>query len=176
MIEVVGVFERVGEHEARRGFAVDVDHTVEVLLVQLERIIAAVKEIDFGPEQLGGALRLILAAGLHAFQGRALFLPGELTLAALAEGQADNLHPVTVLGVQRDCAAGAPDEIARMGGDDKACFLIRHGRLTPVRKRLIAAARGGVDGLPRQADEAREMLAHRAPRGKPTGLNPAHPR
>jgi hypothetical protein len=30
--------------------------------------------------------------------------------------------------MQRDGAAGAPDEIAGVGGDDKARFLLRHGR------------------------------------------------
>ena len=31
--------------------------------------------------------------------------------------------------MQRDGAAGAPDEIARMGGDDEPGLLIRHSKL-----------------------------------------------
>jgi hypothetical protein len=42
-------------------------------------------------------------------------LPGELALAAFAIGQANDLDAKTLFGVQRDRAAGAPDEIPGMG-------------------------------------------------------------
>ena len=108
------------------SLAVDVDHAVEVPLVELERIVAAVEELDLGAEQFGGALGLVLAAGFDLLQRGAGFLPGELALAALAEGQADDLDAVAALGVQRDGAARAPDEIAGMGGDDEPGFLFGH--------------------------------------------------
>src|SRR5271165_1279592 len=95
-------------------------------LVELEWIIAAIEELDLGPKQLGGPLRLVLASGLDRFQRRAGFLPGKLAFAALAIGQADDLDPIALLGVQRDGAARAPDEVARMGGDDKAGFHNEH--------------------------------------------------
>src|SRR5665811_1282256 len=83
-------------------------------------------------EQAGGALGLVLAAGLDLRQRGARLLPGELAFAALAERQAHDLDPVAALGVQRDGAARAPDEVARMGGDDKSRvlsrLLFRHGR------------------------------------------------
>ena len=119
MVEIVRVGERMREHEGRIEFAIDVDHAVEMLLVQFQRIVAAVEELDLSAEQVGGALGLILAAGLHALERRAFFLPGELAFAALAEGEAHNLHAIAVLDMQCDRAAGAPDEIAGMGGDDE---------------------------------------------------------
>ena len=136
MIEIVGVLERVGEHEGRIGLAIDVDHAVEMLLGELERIVAAIEELDLGAEQGGGAFGLVLAAGLHLFQRRARLLPGELAFAALAERQADDLDPVAALGVQRDGAARAPDEIARMGGDDEPGLLFRH-ETTPFSVRAL---------------------------------------
>ncbi len=103
-----------------------------MLLGELERIVAAIEELDVGAEQRGGAFGLVLAAGLDLLQRGARLLPGELAFAALAERQADDLDPVAALGVQRDGAARAPDEIAGMGGDDKSGFLpgllFRHGR------------------------------------------------
>ena len=109
------------------SLAIDVDHAVEMPLVEFERIVAAVEELDLGAEQGGGALGLVLAAGFHRFERGARLLPGELALAALAEGHADDFHLVAALGVQRDGAARAPDEIARVGGDDEPGLLFRHG-------------------------------------------------
>ncbi len=51
MIEIVRVFQRVAEHEGRIELAIDVDHAVEMLLVELERIVAAIEELDLGAEQ-----------------------------------------------------------------------------------------------------------------------------
>ena len=132
MVEIIRVLERVGEHEGRIGLAIDVDHAVVMLLGQIERVVAAVEELDLGAEQAGGALGLVLAAGLDLRQRGARLLPGELAFAALAERQAHDLDPVAALGVQRDGAARAPDEVARMGGNDKSGLLIRHGRINSL--------------------------------------------
>ena len=59
MIEIVGVLERVREHEGRIGFTVDVDHAVDMRLRQPQRIVAGVEEFDLGAEQLGGTLGLV---------------------------------------------------------------------------------------------------------------------
>ena len=108
-----------------------VDHAVEVLLVELQRIVAAVEELDFGAEQGGGAFGLVLATSFDLFHRRAWFFPRELALAALTEGHADDLHLVAALGVQRDGAARAPDKIARMSGDDETCLLLLHKPYVP---------------------------------------------
>ena len=113
------------------SLAVDVDHAVEMLLVELQRIVAAIEELDLGAEQGGGALGLVLAAGFDLLQRGARLLPGELAFAALAERQADDLDAIALLGVQRDGAARAPDEIARMGGDDKSGLLLPAWTRTP---------------------------------------------
>ena len=139
MIEIVRVFQRMGEHEGRIGLAVDVDHAVEMRFGEPQRIIAGIEEFDLRAEHRGRALGLVLAAGLDLFQRRARFLPGELAFAALAEAHADDLHAIALLRMQRDRAARAPDEIARMRGDDKSglvctghCwFLFRFSRLEP---------------------------------------------
>src|SRR4029453_2740151 len=55
--------------------------------------------------------------------------PGELAFAALAERQAGNLDAITLLHMQRDRAARAPDEIAGMRRDHQARFArIAHDR------------------------------------------------
>ena len=120
MIEIIGIFQRVGQHEGRIELAVDIDHAVEMRLGQPQRIVAGVEELDFRAEHLGRALRLVAPAGLDLLQRRAGFLPGELALAALAERQAGDLDAIAALGVQRDRAAGAPDEIAGMRRDHEA--------------------------------------------------------
>ena len=59
MIEIVGIFQRVGQHEGRIEFAVDIDHAVEMRFRQTQRIVAGVEEFDLGAEHLGRALRLV---------------------------------------------------------------------------------------------------------------------
>jgi hypothetical protein len=49
-----------------------------------------------------------------------------LALSTLAIGQANDLDPVATLGVQRDSAAGAPNEITGVGGYDKPGLLVCH--------------------------------------------------
>src|ERR1039457_5940501 len=107
-----------------------------MLFVELERVVAAIEELDFGAQQVSGAFGLVLAAGLHGFERGAWLLPGELAFAALAERQAGDFHFVTALGVQRDGAARAPDEIARMGRDDKSSLLFRHELRAPFSVRV----------------------------------------
>ena len=85
MIEIIGILQRVGQHEGRIELAVDVDHAVEMRLIEAQRIIAGVEEFDFRAQHLGRALRLVAPARLDPFQRCTGFLPGELALAALAE-------------------------------------------------------------------------------------------
>src|SRR6185437_9826447 len=73
MIEIVRVLQRVREHESRIGLPVDVDHAVEVRFGELERIVAAVEELDLGAQKRRGPLRLVLAARLHLLHRRACF-------------------------------------------------------------------------------------------------------
>ncbi len=131
MIEIVRVLQRMRQHEGRIFLAVDVDHAVEVLVVELERIVAAVEEFDLGAQKLRRALGFVLAAGFDLLERRAGFFPRELAFAPFAVGHAHDLHPIAALGVQRDGAARAPDEIARVRRDHKPGFLLRHKRTPP---------------------------------------------
>src|SRR5882724_4514955 len=103
------------QHKARVEFAVDVDQPLEMFGRQPQGIVAGIEELDLCTEGRRRPLRLVLAAGLDLFQGHARLLPGELGFAALAKGKTYDLDAVTFLGVQRDGAARAPDEIAGMG-------------------------------------------------------------
>ena len=127
MIDIIGVFQRVGQHKTRIEFAVDVGQPLHVMVGEPQRIVAGVEELDLGAKRGGGALGLVLAAGLHLLQRHAVLLPGKLQLAALAKGEADDLDAISLLRVQRDGASRTPDEIAGMGGDDETGF--RHGVL-----------------------------------------------
>ena len=88
MVEIVRIFKCVGEHERWIELAIDVDHAVEMRIVEFERIVAAIEELDFRAEQFGSALGFVLAARLDLFQRGPGFLPGKLTFAALAVRQA----------------------------------------------------------------------------------------
>src|SRR5690606_17477522 len=114
MVEIIRVLERMGQYESGVLLAIDVDNAVEMFFVELERRVAAVEERDLGAEQVGGALRLVLAARFGAFPRRAVVLPGELAVAAFAEGEADGLRAIAGFGVQGDGAAGTPDDVAWM--------------------------------------------------------------
>ena len=81
----------------------------------MQRVVAGIEEFDLGAERGGCPLRFVAAAGLDLFKGHARLLPGKLEFAAFAERQADDLDAVALLGVQRDGAAGAPDEVSRVG-------------------------------------------------------------
>ena len=129
MVEIVGILQRVSQHEGRIELAVDIDHAVEMRLRQPQRIIAGVEKFDFRTQHLRRALRLVAPSGLDLLHPRARLLPGELAFAALAERQAGNLDAITFLHMQRDRAARAPDEIAGMRRDHQARFAsIAHDR------------------------------------------------
>ncbi len=68
MIEIVGILKRVGEHKTGVEFAIDIDHPVEMGLVELQRIVTAIKELDFGAKHRCGAFGLVLAPGLDGGQ------------------------------------------------------------------------------------------------------------
>jgi hypothetical protein len=58
----------VGEHKTGVELAIDIDHPVEMDLVELQRIVTAIKELDFGAKRRCGALGLVLAPGLDGGQ------------------------------------------------------------------------------------------------------------
>src|SRR5262245_54079691 len=126
MVEIVRILERMRQHERRIELAVDVDHAIEMAFAELERVVAAIEELDFSAKQLGSTLGLVFAARLYFFQCGARFFPGELAFAALAERHADDFDPIATLGMQRDCSARAPNEITGMGRHHKPGLLIRH--------------------------------------------------
>ena len=123
MIDVVGIFQRMRQHEARIKLAKHIGQPLHMRVCQSQRIIAGIEELDLGAQRGGRPLRLVLAPGLDLLQRHALLLPGKLGFAALTERQAHDLDAIAALGVQRDRATGAPDEIAGMGRDHKPRLL-----------------------------------------------------
>jgi len=115
MIDVVGIFQRMGENKTRIELAVDVGQAFHMGLAKTQRIVTGIEEFDLGAERGRGPFRLVLAAGLDLRERHARLSPGKLGLAALAERQANDLDAIAFLGVQRDRTAGAPDEISGMG-------------------------------------------------------------
>jgi hypothetical protein len=67
---------------------------------------------DITAQDLCRFLRLGEARGLHFIECRAGLAPHLCAFAALAEGQAHDLHVPAALCVERDRAASPPDEIA----------------------------------------------------------------
>ena len=127
MIHVVGVLQRMGEHEGRLQLAVDVDEPVEHLRRGAQRIVARVEELDLRAQHRGGALRLRRAAAPSPRPAiRRAFFQAHWLSPRSPIGEADDLHAVALLGMKRDGAARPPDEVAGMGGDDKSGLSSSH--------------------------------------------------
>src|SRR6476620_8782181 len=71
-------------HEGRVDLAIDVDHAIEMALVELQRVVAAVEEFDLCAEEFRCALGLVFAAGFYFFQCGARLFPGKLAFPAFA--------------------------------------------------------------------------------------------
>src|SRR5205809_1100443 len=109
------------------------------------RNTAGVEKFEFRTQHLRRALRLVAPSGLELLHRRARLLPGELAFAALAERQAGDLDAITFLGVQRDRAARAPDEIAGVRRDHQARFAsVAHDRDFLLRLLHMAGCTGRV--------------------------------
>src|SRR5579872_618217 len=122
MIDIVGIFQRVGQYKTWVEFAVDVDQPLHMCTRQPQRIIAGVEKLDLGAECGRGAFRLILAAGLDLLKRHARLLPGKLRFTPLAKRKADDLDAVAASGVKRDRPACPPDEIAWMRRNHQTCL------------------------------------------------------
>jgi len=123
VVEVVGILEGMGQHELRLQLPIERHEAIEMRLVDAERIVADVEEHGLAAEDVSGALGFLLAGGLHLLQ-RGARLPPELRrFAALSIGEADHHDAIAALGVERDGAAGAPDEIRGMRADDQRGLL-----------------------------------------------------
>jgi hypothetical protein len=125
VIDIVGIFQRMRQHEARIEFAVNVDQPLHMRIRQAQRVIAGVKELDLGPECGRGTLRLIPATRLDLLERHARLFPGELGFPALAEGEANDLDAIAAFGVKRDGPACPPDEIAGMCRNHQTCLCHR---------------------------------------------------
>jgi len=122
MVVVVGVLQRVSQDKVRLHATINIGQTEQRLFIGAQRIIADIKELDAGAEDIGGGLRLLLADLLHRLFGHVAFAPQFGRFATLAERQADNMDLVALAGVQGNRPASAPDEIGRVGADDKGTF------------------------------------------------------
>src|SRR5262249_5974505 len=125
-----------------------------------------VEELDLGAQDRSRLLRLLAALCLDVLQPHAGSLPGELALAALAIGQAGDLHAVALAGVQGDRAAGAPDEVAGRGGDHQPGFaLCCHGH--SLRDAQAAARAAGRREASASCGKAMPSNSARAVRSRP---------
>ena len=119
MIRIVRIVVGVRQHDLRPASAVLLDECLDKRVGRTQRIVAGIEEPDLGAEEPGRALRLGAADLLDAFDRHARFLPGALALAALAVRQAEDAHAIAARRVQRDGAAGAPDEVGGVGAEDE---------------------------------------------------------
>jgi len=91
-------------------------------IIEFQRIVAAIEELDLCAQHPCGAFRLVPTARLHGGERRALLFPGKLAFATLAKGQTDDLHVIAAFGVKCDGASSAPNEIAGVRSDNKTSF------------------------------------------------------
>lgn len=123
MIGIVRVILAVRQHERRLNRADQVHQPVLVCPRHLQRVIAQIKTFQLVHAQyLRGGLGLGAADGLDLCQ-RLAFFPQTRAFATLSEGQTGNSDLDTLLCVQGNRTATAPDEIRRMCGNDKRSAL-----------------------------------------------------
>ena len=129
VVVVVDVLFAVCQHEFRMGGAHQIHHAEQAFGVQRDGVVAEVPELDVVyAENLGGRLGLLLALHLHALQIHSRLTPELGGFAALAIGEADHRYLEARGCVERDGAAGAPDEIGGMGGDNQRGLVGHSGR------------------------------------------------
>ncbi|MNS93525.1 hypothetical protein D3C72_1277040 [compost metagenome] len=122
VIVIVRVFLRVAEDELGLDATKHIRQAKQGFLVGTHRVVADVEELDAGTQDIGRRQGL-LAPGVFDFFFTHLALAPQLGgLTALTEGQADDVHGITLLRVQRDGTARTPDEIGRVGADDQRVF------------------------------------------------------
>jgi hypothetical protein len=130
MIEVVGVGQRVGEDEGGMGLAVDVDQAEELLLRYPHGVVAHVEELHLrharAPRR---ALRLLAPRRFDSLERDALLAPQLLRLAALAEGEADDVHGVASAAWSAMAPAARQTKSAEWALTTRAVFQCRS---TPV--------------------------------------------
>ena len=129
MVEVVRVVQRVRQDELRPEIAVERREPVEHLVGDPHRVVADVEKDRPGAQDVRGAHGLVLPRRLHFLDRHSGVAPQLGGLAALAERQADDRDLPAALRVERDRAAGTPDEIRGMRADHdrRLRFLLGHG-------------------------------------------------
>src|SRR5262249_11004651 len=92
-----------------------------------QRIVARIEEAHLGTEQPCGPLRFGAPDLLDSFDGHRHILPRALALAALAVRETQDAHAAAARRIERDGAAGAPDEVGSMGAENEHSWIVRHG-------------------------------------------------
>ncbi len=118
MVAVVGVGQRMGEHDGRHDAAEDLHQLVGELGALEQRVVPRVEELDLRAQSRGGPLGLGPTHRLDLLEGLA-GQPLARGLAALAEGEADDHGAIAPLDRGRDGAGRPPDEVACVGAHDQ---------------------------------------------------------
>ena len=164
MVGIVRVFVAVGEDDLGFALAKFVHHVGNFFRRGNDRIVAHIEEADLRAENFGGARRFGVAIFLHALDGHAIDLPQALGFAAFAVGEAEDPDAIAAFRVERDGAAGAPDEVGGMRADYEHCLFVVHD--------LVRSSSAGVEPplivatINREANTCRiKQAAHAAARG-----------
>ncbi|MNH22772.1 hypothetical protein D3C79_826430 [compost metagenome] len=123
VVVVVRVLQRVAEYERRLDAAHDIGQAEQRVLVSPHGVIPNVEKLHTCAKYFGCSHRLLLASSFHLALTHVALSPKLCRLAPLAVGQANDVHVVTLLGVQRDGATCTPYKIGRMGADNQCVFL-----------------------------------------------------
>jgi GntR family transcriptional regulator of vanillate catabolism len=132
----------MAHHEGGLHGADHVDHAVLRLAAEIERIVADIEELDVVHVQRGGGGLRLGPCGSPS--PRPAIMPSFHSLgafAALAEGQAGDRHLVALLGMERDGAAAAPDEVLMQSKTQTERALIT------LRQRILSGAYPGGERL-----------------------------
>ncbi|MNR14349.1 hypothetical protein D3C85_1308210 [compost metagenome] len=111
MIVVVGVFDRVAENEFRLHATKHIGQAKQRFFVGPHRVVADVEELHARAKDLRCGFRLVATCGFDLVFRHLAFAPELGRLTSLSIGKAHDVNGVTLLGMQRDGATSAPDEV-----------------------------------------------------------------
>jgi hypothetical protein len=125
MIVVVGVLERMAQHEFGLHSTKHVREAEQGVLVGAHRVIADVEKFDAGAQNVRSRLSFLATSRLDLVFSHFRALAPQLgRLPAFAERQANDMHGVTLGRVQGNGATGTPDKIGGVSTDYQGGFAI----------------------------------------------------
>jgi hypothetical protein len=113
----------MAENELRLYPTIHIGQAEQGVLVGAHRVVADVEELHAGTEDFSRRHGFLTACVLDLGFGHFTLAPQLGRLAALTERQANHVHCIALLSVQRNGTTGTPDKVSGMCADHQGGFL-----------------------------------------------------